>query len=56
VTGFSVTIYDDNGMIEDVRFYPVSLNTKSWATNEDEVLDTIKENYSADKGYQNNNW
>lgn len=56
VTGFSVTIYDNNGMIEDVRFYPVSLNTRSWATNENEVLETIKENYSADKGYQNNNW
>lgn len=56
VTGFTVTIYDEGGMIEECRFYPVSINTRSWATNEDEVLDSIKENYSADKGYQNNNW
>ena len=55
VTGFTVTIYDEGGMIKECKFYPVSINTRDWATNEDEVLEQIKSDYPAPE-WQNNNW
>lgn len=56
VVGYSVSIYDEQGMLQNVEFYPVKIDVGDFSTNEDEVLEKIKEEYSADKGWQNNNW
>lgn len=53
--GFSVSEYGEDGMIENVEFYPVQIDTESWTTNEDEVLEQIKADYPAGE-WQNNNW
>lgn len=53
--GYSVSIYDENGMIEDVKYYPVKIDTESWETNEDEVLEKIKADFPAGE-WQNNQW
>ena len=55
-TGFSVYIYGDNGMIETIDYYPVKTDTESWEDDEEEVLERIKSIYSADNGWQNNDW
>ena len=54
--GFDVVEYSENGMAGKVNFYPVKINAEDWTTNEDEVLKQIKEDYSPEKGWQNNNW
>ena len=53
--GFSVSIYGEDGMIEDVKFYPVATDTESFSDNCDEVLEKIKADYPA-PDWQNNNW
>lgn len=53
--GYSVSIYEENGMIEDTKYYPVNIDTESWTTNEDEVLEKIKADFPAGE-WQNNNW
>lgn len=55
-TGFSVWEYNDLGMTERVVFYPVKIDTEAWTTDEDKVLETIKEDYRPDLGWQNNDW
>ncbi len=55
-TGFSVYEYGENGMTERVVFYPVKIDTEAWTTNEDEVLNTIQEDYRAELGWENYNW
>lgn len=54
--GYDVNEYNEQGMLQLVRFYPVEIDVEAYTTNEDEVLEKIKEDYSADKGWQNNNW
>ena len=54
-TGFSVFEYGEDGMTQRVEFYPVKIDTESWATNEDEVLEQIKADHPAGE-WQNNNW
>ena len=54
-TGFSVFEYGEDGMTQRVEFYPVKIDTESWTTNEDEVLEQIKADYPAGE-WQNNNW
>ena len=54
-TGFSVFEYDEQGMTERVNFYPVKIDLEAWATNEDEVLGKIKDDYQPLE-WQNNNW
>lgn len=53
--GYSVSIYGEDGMIEDVKYYPVKIGTESWETNEDEVLEKIKVDFPAGE-WQNNQW
>lgn len=53
--GFSVFEYGEDGMIENVRFYPVETDMESLTDNSDKVLDKIKEDYSPTE-WQNNNW
>lgn len=56
VIGYSVSIYNEQGLLQNVEFYPVKVDVGDFTTNEDKVLNTIKEIYSADEGWQNNNW
>lgn len=53
--GFSVTQYGEDGMIENVEFYPVTTDMESLTNNEDTVLEHIKSIYTPDK-WQNNQW
>ncbi len=53
--GYSVSVYGEDGMIEDVKYYPVKIDTESWTTNEDEVLEKIKADFPAGE-WQNNQW
>lgn len=53
--GFSVTQYGEDGMIENVEFYPVATDMESLTNNEDVVLEHIKSIYTPDK-WQNNQW
>lgn len=53
--GFSVSEYGEDGMIENVEFYPVQIDTEGWTTNEDAVLESIKNKYQPNE-WQNNNW
>ena len=53
--GFSVSEYEEDGMIENVEFYPVQIDTEGWTTNEDTVLEKIKQDYQPNE-WQNNNW
>lgn len=54
--GYSVWEYDENGMTDKVEFYRVATDMGDFTNNEELVLAKIKEDYSADKGWQNNNW
>lgn len=54
--GYSVSEYDEQGMLQNVMFYKVTTDMGDLTNNEDKVLNTIKEIYSADEGWQNNNW
>lgn len=54
--GYSVWEYDENGMTDKVEFYRVATDMEDFTNNEELVLAKIKEDYSADKGWQNNNW
>lgn len=54
--GYSVWEYDENGMIDKREFYRVATDMEDFTNNEELVLAKIKEDYSADKGWQNNNW
>lgn len=55
-TGYNVFEYDEQGMTKNVEFYPVNTDTEAWDNDEGAVLEQIKQDYSADKGWQNNNW
>lgn len=54
-TGFSVHIYDKDGMHYSTEFYPVITDTKSWTDNAEEVLSQIKRDFPPSE-YQNNEW
>ena len=55
-TGFSVSEYGGNGMLERVVFYPVKIDAEAWTTDEDRVLEEIREDYRPELGWQNNQW
>lgn len=55
VTGFSVFEYGENGMTENVRFFPVKTDFATWENNEEEVLNKIKAEYQPGE-WQNNDW
>lgn len=57
-TGFSVWEYegDSVGTTIGVEFYPVHTDTSDWTDDSEQVLNKIKEEYSADKGWQNPAW
>ena len=54
--GYSVSEYDEQGMLQNVEFYKVTTDMGDLTNDEDKVLEKIKDDYSADKGWQNNNW
>ena len=54
--GYSVYEYDEQGMTKNVEFYPVHTEMEAWDNDEGAVLEQIKQDYSADNGWQNNNW
>lgn len=53
--GFSVMQYGEDGMIQNVEFYPVATDMESFTNNEDEVLEKIKADHPAGE-WQNNEW
>lgn len=55
VMGFSVSEYDEQGMIQTVEFYPVVTDMESLEDNSEEVLDKIKADYPAGE-WQNHDW
>ena len=54
-TGFSVWKYKENGETIGVEYYPVEIYADSWTTNEEEVLEQIKQDFPPD-GWQNDRW
>lgn len=54
--GFNVNELDEAGRTEQVRFYPVQTNTADFSDNREKVLDQIRQDYSPDNGWQNNDW
>lgn len=66
VVGFLVNEYNENGMIENARFYPVKSDTSKepladdtgvyvYQNNEGEVLAEIRADHEPDE-WQNNDW
>ena len=53
--GFSVTEYEENGTITNVKFYPVATDMESFEDDSEFVLDKIKQDYPA-PDWQNNQW
>lgn len=67
VVGFAVNVYDEQGMLQNVEFYPVKSDmgkppinddAGEWVfqSNEDEVLKQIREEHAPEDGWQNNMW
>lgn len=54
-TGFSVWKYKENGETIGVEYYPVEIYADSWTTNEEEVLEQIKQDFPAGE-WQNDRW
>lgn len=54
-TGFSVFEMNEQGMTENVEFYPVTTNTSDWSDDAEEQIENIKRDYPADE-WQNNEW
>ena len=54
-TGFSVWKCKENGETIGVEYYPVEIYADSWTTNEEEVLEQIKQDFPPD-GWQNDRW
>lgn len=55
VTGFSVYEFGDDGMTENMRFFPVKTDFATWENNEEEVLSKIKAEYQPGE-WQNDDW
>lgn len=53
--GFSVTEYEENGAITNVKFYPVATDMESFEDDSELVLEKIKGDYPA-PDWQNNQW
>lgn len=54
-TGFSVWEYTEDGVTENVEFYPVETDMGDFTNNEEKVLDKIIEDHPAEE-WQNNEW
>lgn len=54
-TGFNVYEYDEQGLTQNVEFYPVETNMETWEDNANDVLNYIIEDHPAGE-WQNNNW
>lgn len=54
--GFNVYILTEDGLRNDVVFYPVTTNTETLEDNSDEVLEQIKRHFPAADGWQCHNW
>lgn len=54
-TGFNVWEYDEQGLTQNVEFYPVETNMETWEDNSNDVLNYIIEDHPAGE-WQNNNW
>lgn len=53
--GYNVFEEDEQGMTQNVEFYPVKTDTQTFESNALEVLEQIKRDYPAGE-WQNNNW
>lgn len=53
--GFSVWEYDEQGMTENVEFYPVNTNMGDFTNDEDKVLEQIISDHQPTE-WQNNEW
>ena len=67
VVGFTINVYDEQGLRQDTEFYPVVSDmskspicddTGEWVfdNNEQEVLAKIWEDHKPEDGWQNNMW
>ena len=54
-TGFSVFEMNEQGLTENVEFYPITTDTSDWSDDAEEVIENIKRDYPADI-WQNNEW
>lgn len=54
-TGFSVWEYDEQGLTQNVEFYPVETNMGTWEDNANDVLNYIIEDHPAGE-WQNHEW
>lgn len=54
--GFNVFELDETGLTTNVEFYPLKTNMRTLEDNREEVLEQIRQDYSANNGWQNNNW
>lgn len=55
VLGYTVYEEDEQGITQNVEFYPVQTDTRTFRCNADEVLAQIRQDYPASE-WQNNNW
>ena len=53
--GFSVMEYGEDGMIANVKFYPVATDMESFEDDSEFVLNKIKQDYPA-PDWQNDQW
>lgn len=56
ILGYSVSEYDEAGLLENVEYFAVSTDMATLQNNAEEVLAKIKEIYSTDNGWQNDEW
>lgn len=54
-SNIDVCFYDEQGMTDNVEFYPVKTDTTNWENDEDEVLKQIISDHPAGE-WQNNEW
>lgn len=54
-TGFTVHVYEEDGVHYNTEFYPVTTDTASWTDNEGDVLEQIKRDFPPTE-YQNDEW
>lgn len=55
ILGYNVFEEDEQGMTQNVEFYAVATDFRTFENNAHEVLKQIKADYPADE-WQNNNW
>ena len=54
-TGFAVKYYEEDGVNNEMTFYPCRVDFTTWEANAEEVLEQIKRDFPAPE-WQNNEW